>query len=1140
MPGPTGTIENQIKLYTRSRRLSWEVDHLPPKLRIYLFINGTPYSQYVQPAAGDLGDPVFTDEFGHAEGSLVIPRNAEEKFLVGEIRITFADHPTDLTQSNFITESTFYSQPNNEAYNVDQGGVQSTRLPIPIRKVPGSNIKETDVLANSTSLASNKLQPLAQTFFVDPAVNPLGVYVMSTDLFFLEKDDSLPISIELRRTSNGIPVNDSYISGSSVRLYPNQIAVPAGITTGENGSITVQGSTTVVGNQGNTLAEQINAYIASVVFTSGSVVETYEQTFIGGSTLDVRNIYSNLTRFPSTLFLTLLPGYSNYVVERRTPIEIYNLSVTGETSGLPPEQRTYIDPRTNTKYNAGITIGVNFMVRNGTLYTFPDAPSNTVTYTIQGGTSPINVTLTLTDFGQEILNGATVTPTPDAASTPLDAAGSLPATNFEFDHPIYLSPGLYALCVKTNSDKYTLITSSADRNLLPNSGPRKPEVLAGQMFRSGNAGDRIANNNTDLCFVLYKCKFDTGVRSLFVENQAPDTAFIYDAAKIRYTYLRFPGIATITPKVRTTEESGVASDFVDINENKTNAFDTRRKVQAQGDQTIEMIFQTNSQDVSPMLDKEKLLGILYKYDVSPYETDLSDAELLNEANPNRSRYISKMVTLLPGFESNGMEVRVDVNRKIGTDIEVFVKVLSPNDPEPPAKRSWKRMNLVSNNGIKSYVGFSETEFVTEYYQLLSPDLEYEDIINLGDNNTPARFNDFNRYMIKVVFYSSNTRVPKIKDLFASACIDTPSTILSNLGTSALLGSSVTNKTSLRLPDLVDVSDQAPSNGQVLSYNDTSGLWEATTPATGGGTLSINDLSDVITDGVNSQGQPLTAGQVLGFDGSAWKPATISVPSGGATSGYLELVNQVFVPEGELITPAIGTLVDGVYSYVLEYDIIANSTQTTAFYGSSFSGSNAREEYLSFQVSEDGQDWWGVGDSYPYLPWFTGNQRGGAFGSTEICFGPHSVYVSPGLPYSPMTNYQKILYSGRMTLLNFMDATKQASLVMNYGYQTYPSARLGQGVVISTDAEGATTYGTSYVPGMGIVREPVIQLQPPSTATNVNKVGSKYPYIRFLWNSKQVSGSGGFQEPYVRFREGTNFRLYKVVPAPPTAVPAGVS
>jgi hypothetical protein len=81
----------------------------------------------------------------------------------------------------------------------------------------------------------------------------------------------------------------------------------------------------------------------------------------------------------------------------------------------------------------------------------------------------------------------------------------------------------------------------------------------------------------------------------------------------------------------------------------------------------------------------------------------------------------------------------------------------------------------STEGKKSYAGTSET-FSTEVYKILETDsaattgfdnLYYTALV--GD--TLTTFKDFNRFQIKVVFYSfDSTIVPKIKNLIATAVV----------------------------------------------------------------------------------------------------------------------------------------------------------------------------------------------------------------------------------------------------------------------------------------------------------------------------------------------------------------------------------
>jgi hypothetical protein len=188
------------------------------------------------------------------------------------------------------------------------------------------------------------------------------------------------------------------------------------------------------------------------------------------------------------------------------------------------------------------------------------------------------------------------------------------------------------------------------------------------------------------------------------------------------------------------------------------------------------------------LDKSRLSLYTFANEIDPYEADTRSAELLPSNGIARSRYISKVITLATGFDSTGLEVKLDVNRKIGTDIDVFCRVMSSTDINTNNSIDnlpWKRMPLYNKDatvtapdsieGKKSYAG-SEEIFYTEIYKILETDtaattgfdnLYYTALV--GD--TLATFKDFNKFQIKVVFYSfDSTIVPKIKNLIATAVI----------------------------------------------------------------------------------------------------------------------------------------------------------------------------------------------------------------------------------------------------------------------------------------------------------------------------------------------------------------------------------
>ena len=76
----------------------------------------------------------------------------------------------------------------------------------------------------------NTTDPVAQTFFVDAATYPNGVFVDSVDLFFKTKSDFAPVTVQLRPTVNGYPSANTVMPFGISTLDPKDINVPANST----------------------------------------------------------------------------------------------------------------------------------------------------------------------------------------------------------------------------------------------------------------------------------------------------------------------------------------------------------------------------------------------------------------------------------------------------------------------------------------------------------------------------------------------------------------------------------------------------------------------------------------------------------------------------------------------------------------------------------------------------------------------------------------------------------------------------------------------------------------------------------------------------------------------------------------------
>jgi len=353
-----------------------------------------------------------------------------------------------------------------------------------------------------------------------------------------------------------------------------------------------------------------------------------------------------------------------------------------------------------------------------------------------------------------------------------------------------LPPGEYGISILTDSKNYSIYSSVFGQEGPGGFGIAQKEPYIGKLFKSQNTNTWLEEANKSLCFSVNKANFHKGTAFFELQTEAIPTT-LYDTVFLDSATTGEGGISGIGYTINTVNEysaPGNLAGAVSLNANQSTVLSIRKKAQATGDIKIGVTFTNDSQDVSPVLDKSRLALYTFANEIDPYEADTRAAELLPTGGIAHSRYISKVVTLASGFDSAGLEVKIDVNRKIGTDIDVFCRVMSSSDINTNNSIDnlpWKRMPLYNQNatvtapdsteGKKSYAGTEET-FSAEVYKILETDsaattgfdnLYYTALV--GD--TLTTFKDFNKFQIKVVFYSfDSTIVPKIKNLIATAVV----------------------------------------------------------------------------------------------------------------------------------------------------------------------------------------------------------------------------------------------------------------------------------------------------------------------------------------------------------------------------------
>jgi len=218
-------VDVSVIPFIRSRDVTVSVTGMKPNTRVYAFFDGEAVSANCTPSGGSLGGDIFTDDGGSINGlTFTIPNTDALRFRTGERQFLLVDN----TSANLIEAST-YAEVVYQAQGLLQtreNVVVSTRVPRIQQFAQGSatDFRTTTNTFNRRNIVG-WIDPLAETFLVDPALYPDGVFLTDVELFFKTKDeDGLPVTLQIRDTLNGYPAQ-TVVPFSDVNKFPADVNV---------------------------------------------------------------------------------------------------------------------------------------------------------------------------------------------------------------------------------------------------------------------------------------------------------------------------------------------------------------------------------------------------------------------------------------------------------------------------------------------------------------------------------------------------------------------------------------------------------------------------------------------------------------------------------------------------------------------------------------------------------------------------------------------------------------------------------------------------------------------------------------------------------------------------------------------------
>lgn len=232
-------ISQAVIPFVRPRTITGKGECFRPNTRLYAFFDGTDVSSFIKPASQDYtnlttniveGNALITDIHGKVEFTFRIPeyrfagQQSIPKFKTGDVefRLTSDDENKKAPAPSTVGQVLYTAK---GIVNTEQQTIHATRNATIVQET----VSQTQSVVNTSSRLT-RIDPLAQTFLISETG---GCFVPSVALYFAEKDNNLPVWVEIREVVNGYPGPTLIPFGRKV-LNPNDINVDA--TTGNSGT----------------------------------------------------------------------------------------------------------------------------------------------------------------------------------------------------------------------------------------------------------------------------------------------------------------------------------------------------------------------------------------------------------------------------------------------------------------------------------------------------------------------------------------------------------------------------------------------------------------------------------------------------------------------------------------------------------------------------------------------------------------------------------------------------------------------------------------------------------------------------------------------------------------------------------------
>lgn len=656
----------------------------------------------------------ITDEQGGFFGVFVVPPNT---FHTGT-RVLRIDNRFNGNESTITTfaEGTFYAsglQINKQ--NIDFGaspaGAKDTFL----------QSKNRDVISRSTTVGVTneywytKHDPVAQTFIIDKENFPNGAYITSVRLFFATKptSDTAPVSLYIVGTLNGYP-NGTTLDNSIVSLPPYQIKTSASPQYLDSTAYTEFVFKSPVYIQADTMY--------SIIAKSTS----NEYTLYTASNGDLA--------LPSTVKNLPTDPYPSSITKIATAPYVGSLFLSQNSQTWTADQnQSLMFTIERAKFDITKTPSIRMVVPKK----MPQRAlvENKIDYFTNANTMVNNVNTT---SNEDLLVDAFNLTTTDFVPS---------ATAITYTYSSTLQSGADTTEVNINPGKYGT-------------------TMYEHIYLNDNKGERIikANSTTSFSMYGYLESRDDAVSPII--SDAGTTLFT-----IQYDINNCPLANSLITVTNGGSGYNVQTTTVSIStptgKNGEQAYATANVVGG----VIDAIHVTTpgagyiQTPTVTIVDANNTPGT--------GATAIIAGETSVKGGPAATRYVTKKVVLDGGFDSGDLNVYLSAYRPVGTDINVYYKVLSRNDTQTFDEGYWQLMTKTNScDGT-----FSQTREELYEYTFAPGTLGKEQGFISYLSNNGQTYYTFSQFAIKIVLTTTDkTIVPHLSDMRTIALPSNTNTI----------------------------------------------------------------------------------------------------------------------------------------------------------------------------------------------------------------------------------------------------------------------------------------------------------------------------------------------------------------------------